>query len=246
MSFDRAVSLARYNWPLYLTCFLGAAVGFTIWTIQLVPSPIRYLGFLGALVATWYAISSFVAFYVMFDRSDFLSGEWLTHCVEQSPQTCVQLSVCVEETTLPISKVFPSTDYIELDLFDKSFMTEPAIARAKQNSGDSPSIAAKPDALPLSDNTSEMTVVTLAAHEIRDASQREVLFRELSRITAPRGRLIVAEHLRNLSAAAAFGPGFFHFYPRSTWTTLAQKTELRIESEFDITPFFHVFVLRHA
>ena len=246
MSFDRAFSLARYNWPLYLTCILGAALGFTIWKTQLVPPSIRYLGFLGAVVAIWYAIASFVAFHVMFDRSDFLSGEWLTRCVEQPPKTCVQLSVCVEETTLPISKVFPTTDYIELDLFDESVMSEPAIARAKQYAGDSQSIAAKPDALPLSDNTSELTVVTLAAHEVGDASQREALFRELSRITAPRGRLIIAEHLRNLPAAMAFGPGLFHFYPRATWTTLAQKTELRIESEFDITPFFHVFVLRHA
>ncbi|WP_417387143.1 class I SAM-dependent methyltransferase [Gimesia sp.] len=246
MSFDRAFSLARYNWPLYLTCFLGVALGFIIWKTQLVPPPIRYLGLLAAVVATWYTIASFVAFHVMFDHSDFLSGEWLTRCVEQSPNTCVQLSVCVEETTLPISKVFASADYIELDLFDESVMTEPAIARAKQKAGDSPSIVAKPEALPLTDHTSELTVVTLAAHEVRDPSQREALFQELSRITAPGGRLIIVEHIRNLPAAAVFGPGLFHFYPRTTWTTLAQKTKLRIESEFDITPFFHVFVLRHG
>ena len=246
MSFHRAFSLARYNWPLYLAGFLGAALGFTICKSQLVLTPFRYLAFLGAVVATWYAIASFVAFHVMFDRSDFLSGKWLARCVELPPKTCVQLSVCVEETTLPILDVFPNAEYRELDLFDKSFMTEPAIARARQNAGDSPRTSAKPDTLPLSDNTSELTVVTLAAHEVRNASQREALFRELSRITAPGGRLIIAEHLRNFPAAAAFGLGYFHFYPRATWTALAQKTELDIELEFDITPFFHVFVLRHS
>lgn len=200
-----------------------AVVGFTIWKFQLGPSPIEYLGLLGAVIATWYAIASFVAFHIMFDRPDFLSGEWLTRCVEQPPQSCIQLSVCVEETTLPVPKIFPLAEYIELDLFDESLMTEPAIARAKRKSGAFPFIAPKPDALPLSDNSSELTVVTLAAHEVRDASQREALFRELARITKPGGRLIIAEHLRNLSAAAAFGPGLFHFYPRSTWMTLAKK-----------------------
>ncbi len=246
MSFDRAVSLARYNWPLYLTCCLVAAVGFTIWTTQLGPPPVLYLGLFGAVVATWYAIASFVAFHIMFDRPDFLSGDWLTRCVELPPQSCVQLSICVEETTLPVPKIFPLAEYIELDLFDESLMTESAIARAKQKSGDSPILAAKPDALPLSDNSSELTVVTLVAHEIRDASQREALFRELARITTPGGRLVIAEHLRNVAAAAVFGPGLFHFYPRFTWITLAKNTELEIEYEFDITPFFHIFVLRHS
>lgn len=246
MKFDRAFSLARYNWPLYVVCFFGAVIGFLLWVTPIAPAPVKYVGLVGAIVATWYAVASFLAFQVMFDRPDFLSGEWLSSCVTQSPKTCVQLSVCVDETTLPISKVFPNAQYVELDLFDDSVMTEPAIARAKQEAGGSASIVAKPDALPLSDDVSELTVVTLAAHEVRDAHKRKSLFLELSRITASNGQLIVAEHLRNIPALLAFGPGLFHFYPRATWVTLAKESQFKIESEFDITPFFHVFVLRHA
>ena len=246
MAFDRAFSLVRYNWPLYAVCVLGATIGALLWATHIIPTTVRYAGLLGALIAMWYAAASFVAFHVMFDRSNFLSGEWLSRCVAQAPQTCVQLSACVDETTLPIDRVFPDAEYIELDLFDNSVMTEPAIARAKQQAHGSPSFIAKPDALPLSDNVSQLTVVTLAAHEVRDPRKREALFLELSRITAANGQLIVAEHLRNIPAALAFGPGVLHFYPRTTWTALFTETRLEIESEFDITPFFHVFVLRHA
>jgi hypothetical protein len=243
MAFTRALTLARYNWPLYLVCAIGTFAGFSVAFISTLPPTIRMLAALGGGVALWYAFASFAAFHIMFDRPDFLSGQWLTRCIDDSPGTCVQLSVCIEETTLPISDIFPQAICTELDLFDDSVMTEPPIARAKQAAGNSTSIPSKPDALPLANETSQLTVVTLAAHEVRDPIQRESLFQELARITESSGRLIIAEHLRNLPAALAFGPGLFHFYPRSEWAALAQKAGLRIESEFDVTPFFHIFVL---
>jgi ubiquinone/menaquinone biosynthesis C-methylase UbiE len=152
----------------------------------------------------------------------------------------VQLSVCVEETTLPIQTVFPDSICTNLDLFDDSTMTEPAIIRAKNAAESSALVRAKPAALPLDDDSSELTVLTLAAHEIREPALRRSLFAELARITTSHGRVIVAEHLRNLPAALAFGPGLFHFYPHSEWAA-----GFRIESEFNITPFIHIFVLEH-
>lgn len=88
-------------------------------------------------------------------------------------------------------------------------------------------------------------MVTLAAHEIRHPQRRESLFKEIARIVAPDGRVVVVEHLRNLSAALAFGPGLFHFYPRGEWVRLARAARLTIAEEFHITPFVHVFVLRN-
>ena len=246
MGFGRALTLARYNWPLYAVCAVGILAGFCAAMTPALPAPVRVVGAVGGSIAFWYSIASFVAFHIMFDRPDFLSGQWLTRCVSESPDNCVQLSVCVEETTLPMSEIFPTANCTELDLLDDSVMTEPAIARAKQAAGNSASLPAKPEALPLDDGASQFTVVTLAAHEVRNPTQRESLFGELTRITAPTGRIVVAEHLRNLPAALAFGPGLFHFYPRSEWVTLAAKSGLRVESEFDVTPFFHVFVLQHA
>jgi len=246
MRFDRALSLARYNWPLYLICMITALAGIAAAATPLLPTWIRVVAALGGVIACWYAVASFWAFHVMFDRSDFLSGRWLARCIDDSPNRCVQLSVCLEETTLPIEEVFPAARCTNLDLYDDTVMTEPAIARAKQVAGASAALPAKPSALPLANDFADLTIVTLAAHEVRDRSQREVLFQELQRITDTKGQLVLAEHLRNVPAALAFGPGMFHFYPRSQWTSLAEKTGWMIEKEFDITPFFHVFVMKRA
>jgi hypothetical protein len=124
-------------------------------------------------------------------------------------------------------------------------MTEPAINRAKHEALPLATKISKPDSIPLDDGSSEFTLVTLAAHEIRNATLRHKFFAELKRITASNGCVVIAEHLRNLPAALAFGPGLFHFYPRSEWTTLATASGLRIQSEFDINPFIHIFVLHH-
>jgi SAM-dependent methyltransferase len=199
---------------------------------------------LGALIAAWYAIASFAAFHWMFDRSPFLSGAWLVKCVGHAPQTCVQVSVCAEQTVIPIQSVFPHCKSETVDLFDESITTEPAIARARQH-GLIAAAKAAPDALPFDDDSTDLVVVTLAAHEIRHPQRRESLFKEIARIVAPDGRVVVVEHLRNLSAALAFGPGLFHFYPRGEWVRLARAARLTIAEEFHITPFVHVFVLRN-
>ena len=163
-------------------------------------------------------------------------------CVGHTPRTCVQVSVCAEQTVLPIQSVVPQSRSETFDLFDGSITTEPAIARARQH-GLVAATQAAPDALPVDDDSTDLVVVTLAAHEIRDPQRRESLFREISRIVAPDGRVVVVEHLRNLSAVLAFGPGLFHFYPRREWIGLADAAELSLVAEFDITPFVHVFVL---
>jgi hypothetical protein len=245
MAFTRALSLARYNWPLYAVSFLMAGFGILLFAATRLPFPIRLLTLTAACVATWYTAASFCAFYLMFDRPQFLGGKWLRRCVTSIPKTCVQISVCVEETTLPLQQVFPDSQCSHLDLFDSEVMTEPAINRAKHDALPSATKIAKPDSIPLDDGSSEFTLVTLAAHEIRNAPLRHKFFAELKRITASHGCVVIAEHLRNLPAALAFGPGLFHFYPRSEWTALATASGLRVQSEFDINPFIHIFVLHH-
>jgi len=244
MSFSRALSLARYNWPLYAVCIGTVVCGIALALIS-IPFFLRVVALFAAATAGWFAIASFLAFHVMFDRPELLSGLWLQRCVSTPPKTCVQLSVCVEETTLPIATVFPAAACTNLDLFDESVMTEPAVARAKQSDEHRALVkSASPEALPLEDGSVELTVVMLAAHEVRDEQLRKKLFLELARITEDGGRIVIAEHLRDIAAALAFGPGLFHFYSRKTWVELATHAGLSIESEFSVTPFVHVFVLQ--
>jgi SAM-dependent methyltransferase len=181
----------------------------------------------------------------MFDRSELLGGQWLKEELPHSPSRWVQINVGLEETTLPLHDVFPGAEGKTLDLYNPAVMTEPAITRARQQA-DSAAVVVGPEALPVEDGWADLVVVTLAAHEIRDGLKRERFFQELRRIVSSEGRVVVVEHLRDLAAALAFGPGIFHFFPRVEWLRLGSRARLEVERERRITPFVRVFVYRSS
>jgi hypothetical protein len=86
----------------------------------------------------------------------------------------------------------------------------------------------------------------LSAHELRQHASRVAFLRELHRILTTDGRVVMAEHLRDLPNFLAFGPGFLHFHSRRTWRRAAVEAGLEIEREFRITPFVAVFIVRRS
>lgn len=242
--FTRACQIASYNWPLYLTATLGVMGGGLAAASPALPYSTRLVGALGAALAAWFAVASFVAFHAMFDRSNLHSGRWLVSLLPRAPRRWVQISAGLEETTLPFADLFVNAEGRSLALHDPS-MTAPALNRAR---GQTPAAAATttPTDLPIDAGWADLTCVVLAAHEVRDPNARKAFFRELARITAPEGRIVVVEHLRDLAAALAFGPGLFHFYPHREWLSLGEQAGVIVEREESITPWMRVFVYRRA
>jgi SAM-dependent methyltransferase len=243
ITFARAMRIAGYNWPLYAAAGVGIVGCVVLACLPEVPPLIRWLGGAAAVVTGWFACASFLAFHAMFDRSELLEGQWLKAEVPRAPGQWVQINAGLEETTLPLKEVFPEAEGKMFDLYSQAVMTEPAVTRARRQRVDS-AISVQPEALPIEDGWAELIVVTLAAHEIRDGQQRECFFRELRRVVAPEGKVIVIEHLRDLAAALAFGPGILHFFPRGEWMRLGRSVGLEVERERRITPFVRVFVYR--
>lgn len=244
ITFARALRIAGYNWPLYAAAGVGIVIGVALACLPDLPSPVRWLGGAGAVIAGWFAGASFWAFHAMFDRSELLGGQWLTEELPQAPGRWVQINAGLEETTLPLHHLFPGAEGKTLDLYDPAVMTEPAVTRARQQKAGVAAVAIQPESLPVEDGWAELVVVMLAAHEIRDGQKRQRFFEELRRIVSPTGKVIVVEHLRDLAAALAFGPGIFHFFPRGEWLRLGRRVDLEVERERRITPFVRVFVYR--
>lgn len=241
--FTRARQIARYNWPLYLVAALGALAGGAAAASPALPYPVRITGGLGAAAAVWLACSSFTAFYLMFDHSELHSGRWLAPLLPRSPNRWVQISAGLDETTLPFTKVFAGVEGRSLAIHDPS-MTAPALNRARGQDAPASPESVSPSGLPIDSGWADVACVVLAAHEVRDVAAREAFYRELARITSADGRVVVVEHLRDLAAALAFGPGLFHFYPRSEWIRLGKLANLELEREHSITPWVRVFVYR--
>lgn len=244
MNFIHARRIAGYNRPLYAAAGAGLLGGIALASYPGAPPLLRGLAALGVAVAAWFSAASFGAFHWMFDRSELLQGDWVRAESGPAPQRWVLINAGLEETTLPLQTVFPEAMGKALDIFDPASMTEPAITRARREGAGIPAPTAPPDRLPVENGWADLVVVMLAAHEIRNGAARERFFQELSRIAAPAGRVILVEHLRNLAAALAFGPGMLHFYPRGEWLRLAAREGLELERERAITPFVRVLTLR--
>jgi SAM-dependent methyltransferase len=245
ITFTHAWRIAGYSWPLYVAASLGILIGLVVLFLPASPPALRWIAATGIVIAVWYACASFWAFHWMFDRSELLAGRWLNEEVPRAPLRWVQINAGLDETTLPLDQLFPEADGKQLDLYHPEVMTEPAVTRARQCKREgSGSVVAQPESLPIEEGWADLVVVTLAAHEVRECKKRERFFQELWRIVSPQGQVIVGEHLRDLAAALAFGPGMFHFYPRGEWLRLGSLARLEVERERRITPFIRVFIYR--
>ncbi|HUE71782.1 MAG TPA: hypothetical protein VMP01_12925, partial [Pirellulaceae bacterium] len=146
ITFTRALRIAGYNWPLYVGAAIGIAAGVILASLSALPAPVRWLGGVGALIAGWFAGASFWAFHAMFDRSELLGGQWLKEELPQLPARWVQINVGLEETSLPLDRVFPGAEGKMLDLYNPAVMTEPAVTRARQHTSDVAAFAVDPEA----------------------------------------------------------------------------------------------------
>jgi SAM-dependent methyltransferase len=188
----------------------------------------------------WFAAASFLAFHWIFDRSPFLRWAWLRE-LGPPPTRWVHINAGLNETHAPIAAIFPATEGRDVEIFDPRSMTASALNRARKLE-ERASPQSPPSALPVDSGWADTVYVVLAAHEVREAGEREKLFLELRRILSPGGRLVLIEHPRNLAGALAFGPGVLHFLRVREWSRLAAIVDLRLEHTRDITPFVRVFV----
>lgn len=241
MTFAGGLRVARYSWPLYAGAAAAIVVGALIASSARAPAAVRVLAVAGVTVALWFACASLFAFHWIFDRSPLTRWDWIRE-LGPAPARWVHLNAGLNETHAPIARLFPGSEGRDVDIFDPESMTAPTLARARARGGRD-GAGARPGALPVDSGWADAVYVVLAAHEVRDPAAREELFRELRRILAPNGRLVLIEHPRNLAGALAFGPGVLHFLPMPVWSRLAAGNGLRLLQERAMSPFVCVRVL---
>lgn len=240
-------NIVRFNWPFYVaTMGVGAVVIGFLLSARL-PFWILWVGWSGiGLAFFWLLVSLLVSFYV-YDVSPLYRWDWLRPLFPEAPQSWANIHSGLDESSLQLQALFPAAKSYVLDIYDPQEMTEASIKRARAAIA-SPvqAIVAECAALPLADHSMDAIFLLFAAHEIREPSARLGFFRELKRATAPGGRVIVVEHLRDAANFMAFGPGFWHFMPRNEWLRLSDQSGFVVAEKFRITPFVMVLVLENS
>jgi ubiquinone/menaquinone biosynthesis C-methylase UbiE len=202
---------------------------------------------LGAIAAVfWLALSLAVSHYV-YDRSDLYRWEWIRERVARNPRHVVNVHAGLDETSLALQEMYPAAEVAILDVYDPAEMPEPSIARARREDRSRlASIKADFRKLPLQTASADLVTVIFVAHELRRPASKESFFRELARVIKPGGRVLLVEHLRDTWNLVAFGPGAFHFFPRSQWLRVAEATGFRLSEEISRTVFVRAFVFVQA
>jgi SAM-dependent methyltransferase len=237
------LQILGYNLRFYLLSAFAA--GLAAWAVLAFALPAWLAGILVlfASVTLLLGASSLLASHYLYDRSDLLRFEWLRLRVDP-PGRWTLLHAGLDEASPALRQLFPAANADILDIFDPAEMPEPSIARARRlTPPPEPARPASFAALPLPDGATGLLVLFFVAHELRRREARERLFREVRRILAPGGRVVLVEQLRDGPNLLAFGPGFFHFLPRAEWLRLARFGGLAVREECRITPFVRAFFM---
>ena len=237
--------IVRFNWPFYAGATLGVALAALVIGRMPVNTGVRVALYATIAASAIWIVASLVASWIVYDRSPLMRWEWIDRALGFRPDAWINIHAGLDESTMALRALFGRARWRVFDIFDPVEMTEPSIARARRLA-DNHVAAETADFrhLPVPTGTIDVALLLLSAHELRTDETRGALFDELRRVLGPGGRVVVAEHLRDCANFLAFGPGFLHFHSRRAWTRCFNRARFAIQSEFPITPFVRIFVLR--
>jgi len=236
------VRIIAFNWPFY-----AGAVGAVLVAAAAASSfpagswlPLALTG--AAAMAVFWIVASISASWCVYDRSALMRGTWIPSALGFRPRSWMVIAAGVDEMTPALRTAFAGSHGRAFDIYDPAVMTERSIARARKWApADAERINGR--SLPVADRSFEAVVLPLSAHELRTHEGRRGLFEEVHRALVTDGRVVVAEHLRDVANFVAFGPGVLHFHSRRAWLRCFTDAGFAIRDEFPITPFVRVFVL---
>jgi SAM-dependent methyltransferase len=238
------VAFNRHFYAIAATAVIPAGL-----TLAFVPLPLAVAWLLIAGVAfTLYTVAASLAVsHWVYDRSELMRWTWLPRVLGDRPARWVNLHAGLDESTPALRAMWPGSHGRVLDFFDAAEMSEPSIlrARALAHNVEMPE-SADFRRLPLRAGSCDAALLLLSAHELRRHDSRVALLAQLRQALAENGVVVLAEHLRDVANALAFGPGALHFHSERTWRRAIRDAGLCVIRTVRITPFVKVFVMKRS
>ena len=180
----------------------------------------------------------------VYDFSGYYNFEWLENCniTDSKMQHIININAGFDETSYILNTHLPKSNLQVFDFYNPKQHTEPAIIRARKVSLIYPkTVQIKTNRIPLKDKSIDLIFLLSAAHEIRPHKEKVQFLKECKRVSKPKGRIIMIEHLRDLPNFLAFSVGFTHFFSRDTWKKAYYEAGFSSIKETKFTPFMSIF-----
>ena len=238
--FQGIYNILRFNWHFYALAFgFLLMLLFPIFFGNAIFQTSSVILFILIFITT---LSSLIVSYYIYDCSDLYKFSWLQDDIRKLK--IVTVSAGFDETSELLQCRFPNSDFDILDFYNPETHTEVSIARARKAYAINPQTKAITTTnLGLTNNYADKIFVILAAHEIRNDSERIAFFAEMRRVLKNDGEIYIIEHLRDSANFLAYTIGFFHFLSVATWHSTFEKAKLKISKVQKITPFISTFIL---
>jgi SAM-dependent methyltransferase len=240
--FQGISNIIRFNRNFYLTA--ATLMIFLCWAHYKLPAPFNVFIKI-ALIGTFFIIliSLLISYYV-YDMSNLYSFNWLPDLGINNNSKIINIHAGFDETSEILKDIYPFASIVVFDFYDPEKHTEPSIKRARKTYPPYPGTkSVSTTSLPLNDMKVDCIFLTLAAHEIRDDTERIIFFTDLKHALKPGGKLVITEHLRDWPNFLAYTIGFFHFHSKKTWLNTFRNSGFVIFRELKITPFITCFIL---
>jgi hypothetical protein len=238
------MAIARFNWPFYvaaLAILFTASAG-----LVLLPTLPPRLICAGALAgAVYFLLGSLGVSHLIYDRSDLYRWRWLDRALHgMKLRRAIFCHSGFDETSEDLRARFQEVEWLVLDHFNETQMTEASIRRARRIFPPTPgTLPAAYDQWPAAAECADIVFGLLAIHELRSENERDAWFAEARRCLCRGGRVVLVEHMRDLANFLAFGPGFLHFHSRESWRRAWESAGFHSTDEFRVTAWVRVFVL---
>jgi SAM-dependent methyltransferase len=241
--FQGVWNIIQFNWPFYVVSSILFL--FLLYLLPELPPPFQTYGYLLACIGIAVFLFSLVVSWYVYDCSNLYQLDWIDELNFLPTDRLVNIHAGFDETSVLLNAKFPVSLLAVFDFYDPLKHTEASIKRARKVYPPFPgTLSTGTTSLPLEDQSIDLVVVMLAAHEIRNHEERVCFFRSLERILKPSGNIAVVEHLRDLPNFSAYTIGFFHFHSKATWRKTFRDAGLKLKQEKKITPFISIFILQ--
>ncbi|WCL48867.1 class I SAM-dependent methyltransferase [Leptospira sp. GIMC2001] len=240
--FQGLINVIYFNWHYYLILIIMLiAIYITNFIFQFIDNSDLIL--LTCILASPVVVSLAVTFYV-YDLSDLYELNWLENKNITENSKILIVHAGLDEISQSIEKKFPEAIVEVCDFYDPNLHTEISIRRARKRYPPNPkTISISSRNIPFSNQSMDVILVFLSAHEIRNNKERIDFLMELRRVLKRDGRIYLTEHLRDIPNFIAYTIGFLHFHSRDTWRNNFLTSDLSLIQEIKNTIFISTFIL---